>query len=171
MRRRTALVAWLLCAAGWRARAEATPLAAAGDGGRLTLQAVGPPPGLVLRDANGSVLRRYAATTLDGKAASRISALRDNPLRRSFIVALPDIAELWEISYDPKAEPIYDGLVHDWRMGEGLAQPGTYGVRRTRLARALERFEFDATGALVVDLDTGAAIHLDVRREIRPPRP
>lgn len=170
MRRRTTL-AWSLCAAAWQARAETAPPAAAGDHGRLLLQAVGPPPGLVLLDANGALLRRYAATTLDGKTASRVSALRDNAVRRSFVVALPDIAELWEISYDPKAEPIYDGLVHDWRMGEGLAQPGTYGVRRTRLARAVERFEFDATGALVVDLDTGAAIHLDVRREIRPPRP
>jgi Cytochrome D1 heme domain len=153
------------------AAAQTLPGATSGDGA-WRLEAREPPAGLTLFDATGAVVRRYATTTLDGRASSRVSAMRDNPKRRSFVLALPEIAELWEISYDPNAEPIYDGLVHDWRLGEGLATPGTFGVRRTRLERgdAVERFEFDATGARVIDSDRGTVIHLDVRRVISPAR-
>ncbi|HET9977007.1 MAG TPA: cytochrome D1 domain-containing protein [Burkholderiaceae bacterium] len=167
--KRRALVASLLAAP--LAGAQTTPSAASGDGA-WRLEALQPPAGLALFDATGAVVRRYATTTLDGRASSRVSAIRDNPKRRSFVLALPEIAEVWEISYDPKAEPIYDGLVHDWRLGEGIATPGRFGVRRTRLERreAVERFEFDATGARVIDLDRGTVIHLDVRRVIAPPQ-
>lgn len=153
------------------AAAQGPPSATSGDGA-WRLQAADPPAGLTLFDATGAVVRRYATTTLDGRASSRVSAIRDNPRRRSFVLALPEIAELWEISYDPKAEPIYDGLVHDWRLGEGIATPGRFGVRRTRLERgeAVERFDFDASGARVIDLDRGTVIHLDVRRVIGPPQ-
>ena len=40
------------------------------------------------------------------------------------------LAELWEISYDPKAEDFYDGPVHDFRMGEGVPVRGFLDVRR-----------------------------------------
>jgi hypothetical protein len=166
--RRRALVAALV-AVVTMARAGTQPLpGATSRDGAWRLEAHDAPAGLTLYDAQRVAVRRYATTTLDGRAASRVSQIRDNPKRRSFVLALPDIAELWEISYDPQAEPIHDGLVHDWRLGEGLAQPGQFGVRRTRLERdeAVERFEFDASGARVIDLDRGHVIHLDVRRVI-----
>jgi Cytochrome D1 heme domain len=147
----------------------AAPGATSSDGA-WRLEAPAAPAGLTLFDAQHAVVRRYATTTLDGRASSRVSLIRDNPKRRSFVLALPDIAELWEISYDPAAEPIYDGLVHDWRFGEGLAKPGQFGVRRTLLGRdqAVERFEIDATGTRVIDSARGNVIHLDVRRVIAP---
>jgi Cytochrome D1 heme domain len=168
VRRRTLVVA--LVATG-RAGAQPVPSATSSEGA-WRLEALAPPAGLTLFDAAGTVVRRYATTTADGRATSRVSQIRDNPQRRSFVLALPDIAELWEIAYDAAAEPIYDGLVHDWRMGEGLATPGRFGVRRTRLERgeAVERFDLDATGARVIDLDRGTVVHLDVRRVIAPAR-
>jgi len=168
VKRRALAVA--LLAAGCAA-AQPLPGATSRDGA-WRLEAQDPGHGLALLDAHGTAVRRYATTTLDGRATSRVSQIRDNPQRRSFVVALPDIAELWEISYDPRAEPIYDGLVHDWRLGEGLATPGPFGVRRTRLerAQAVERFDIDATGARIIDSDRGTVIHLDVRRVIEPGR-
>ncbi len=48
----------------------------------------------------------------------------------SFVVALQDIPEIWEISYDDKAAPIYLGLVHDYALGDGIAIPGKLNPRR-----------------------------------------
>ena len=83
------------------------------------------PHTLALFDADLKLVKTYAATTADGKASSRVSAVYDATPRQSFVVALKDLPELWEISYDPKAEPIYDGLVHDYKMGEGVPKRGS----------------------------------------------
>ena len=52
--------------------------------------------------------------------------------RESFVVALKDIPELWEISLRPQAPPIYDGLVHDYKMGEGDCEAAVCSVRAAR---------------------------------------
>jgi mono/diheme cytochrome c family protein/WD40 repeat protein len=101
------------------------------------------PHTLALFDAELNLVRSYAASAGDGQRSSRVSAVYDAAPRRSFVVALKDIPELWEISYDPKAEPIFDGLVHDYKMGEGLGKPGYLGVRRTLLDEPLDDFFFD----------------------------
>jgi mono/diheme cytochrome c family protein len=132
------------------------------------------PHTLALFDADLKLVKSFAAQTLDGKASSRVSAVYDATPRRSFVVALKDIAELWEISYDPKAEPIYDGLVHDYKMGESIAKPGYLGVRRTLLEEPLDDFFFDqgyrhALGATRPKTDGAASaqvVNLDIRRKI-----
>ena len=101
------------------------------------------PHTLALFDADLNLKKSYSAATLDGKTSSRVSAVYDATPRNSFVVALKDIPELWEISYDPKAAPIYDGYVHDYKMGEGIAKPGFLGVRRTPLDEPLDDFFFD----------------------------
>ncbi|MFT3858698.1 MAG: cytochrome D1 domain-containing protein [Aquabacterium sp.] len=101
------------------------------------------PGNVVLFDADLQLVRSYPATSLDGKAGSRVSAVYDAAPRRSFVIALKDLPELWEISYNPKAEPIHDGYVHDFRMGEAIAKPGFLGIRRTPLAQPLDDFFFD----------------------------
>ncbi len=132
------------------------------------------PHTLALFDSDLKLVKTFAAATLDGSASSRISAVYDAAPRRSFIVALKDIPELWEISYDPKAEPIHDGLVHDYKMGEAIAKPGYLGVRRTPLDEPLDDFFFDqsyrhALGATRPKADGQASaqvVNLDVRRKI-----
>lgn len=101
------------------------------------------PGTVVLFDADLNLVRTYPAGTLDGKQSSRVSAVYDAAPRQSFIVALKDVPELWEISYNPRAEPIHDGYVHDFRMGESIAKPGYLGVRRTPLSQPLDDFFFD----------------------------
>ena len=143
--------------------------------GRWVMAANYLPHTLALFDSDLQLVRTYEARTLDGSASSRVSAVYDAAPRSSFVVALKDIAELWEISYDPKAAPIHDGLVHDYKMGEAIAKPGYLGVRRTPLDEPLDDFFFDqsyrhvlgATRAKTQDGEaTAQVVNLDVRRKI-----
>ena len=151
-------------------------VAVSGDG-RWVMAANYLPRTVVLFDADLNFVKRYDATTLDGKEASRVSAVYDAAPRKSFVVALKDIPEVWEISYDPKAPPIYDGLVHDYKMGEAIAKPGYHGVRRTPLDEPLDDFFFDQSYRHVLGstrpktgtadgAPTAQVVNLDVRRKI-----
>ncbi|MFC3625961.1 cytochrome D1 domain-containing protein [Vogesella amnigena] len=116
---------------------------AVSDDGRWVLAGNTLPQTLVLLDANGlKPVKTYAVQDRSGKP-SRVSAVYDAAPRQSFIVALKDAAELWEISYNPKAAPIYPGYVHDYQMGEGLALPGYQNPRITPLDMVLDDFFFD----------------------------
>ncbi|MGV3492770.1 MAG: cytochrome D1 domain-containing protein [Ramlibacter sp.] len=142
--------------------------------GRWVLAANYLPHTLALFDADLNLVRTYAAATLDGSRSSRVSAVYDAAPRKSFVVALKDIPELWEISYDPAAAPVYDGLVHDFRMGEAIAKPGYHNVRRTPLEEPLDDFFFDdsyrhavGTARAAADGSTAAqVVNLDIRRRI-----
>lgn len=148
-------------------------VAVSGDG-RWVMAANYLPRTVVLFDANLQLQRSYPAQTLDGSRSSRVSAVYDASPRQSFVVAMKDIPELWEISYDPKAEPIRDGLVHDYRMNEAIAKPGYLGVRRTVLEEPLDDFFFDQSyrhvlGATRPRSDGQASaqvVNLDIRRKI-----
>ena len=152
-------------------------VAVSGDG-QWVMAANYLPHTLALFDADLNLVKTYAAATLDGKSSSRVSAVYDAAPRKSFVVALKDIPELWEISYDPKAAPIFDGYVHDYKMGEGVAKPGFHGVRRTLLDEPLDDFFFDqpyrhALGATRPRADgqqnaapSAQVVNLDIRRKI-----
>jgi mono/diheme cytochrome c family protein/DNA-binding beta-propeller fold protein YncE len=150
-------------------------VAVSGDG-RWVMAANYLPHTLALFDAGLNLVKTFAATTLDGKASSRVSAVYDAAPRGSFVVAMKDVPELWEISYDPKAEPIFDGYVHDYRMGEGVAKPGYLGVKRTLLDEPLEDFFFDqsyryALGATrpersAAERPSAQVVNLDIRRKV-----
>ena len=151
-------------------------VAVSGDG-RWVMAANYLPRTAVLFDADLHLVKRFDATTLDGKSASRVSAVYDAAPRHSFVLALKDIPEVWEISYDPKAGPIYDGYVHDYKMGEGIAKPGYQNVRRTPLDEPLDDFFFDQSYKNVLGstrakpgaaggTPTAQVVNLDARRKI-----
>ncbi|MBS0291350.1 MAG: c-type cytochrome [Proteobacteria bacterium] len=150
-------------------------VAVSGDG-RWVMAANYLPHSLALFDADLYLVKTYEAATLDGKASSRVSAVYDATPRNSFVVALKDIPEIWEISYDKKAAPIYDGLVHDYKMGEAIAKPGYLGVRRTPLSEPLDDFFFDQSYRHVLgatrpkagksEAASAQVVNLDVRRKI-----
>jgi mono/diheme cytochrome c family protein/WD40 repeat protein len=151
-------------------------VAVSGDG-QWVMAANYLPHTLALFDADLNLKQTYAAATLDGKATSRVSAVYDAKPRQSFVVALKDIPELWEISYNSKAEPIFDGYVHDYKMGEGVAKPGFLGVRRTPLDQPLDDFFFDQSYSNVLGATRGdtagessdasaQVVNLDARRKI-----
>ena len=136
--------------------------------GRWLLAARDVPPTLLLFDAEHRPVKTWPVTSRNGQTVSRIAAIVDAPARRSFVVALRDLAELWEISYDPKAEDFYDGPVHDFRMGEGVPVRGFLNPRRTYLGEPLESLRFDPVSTEVIGLAraTVQRINLDVRRRV-----
>ena len=136
--------------------------------GRWLLAARDVPPTLLLFDAEHRLVKSWPVTSRNGQVPSRVAAIVDAPTRRSFVVALRDIAELWEISYDPKAEDFYDGLVHDFRMGEGLPVRGFLNPRRTFLSEPVESLRFDPVSTEVIGVASATPhrINLDVRRRV-----
>ncbi|NOZ11846.1 MAG: cytochrome C oxidase Cbb3 [Gammaproteobacteria bacterium] len=101
------------------------------------------PHNIVILDARDLSLLKLIPVIDEHGKTSRVSAVYDAAPRKSFIVALKDITEVWEIPYTDDHEPIYPGLVHDYRMGEGLALKGPFPVRRIRLDDYLDDFFFD----------------------------
>lgn len=116
-------------------------VAVSGDG-RWVMAANYFPHTLALFDADLNLVKTYSAATQGGQATSRVSAVYDAAPRKSFVVALKDIAELWEISYDPQAAPSAGASVHDGQS-EATARPAYPAVRRTLLDEPLDDFFFD----------------------------
>ena len=81
-------------------RLERRPL---GDGGQLSAAHAGG-----VRGGRPLPGQAHPGGGRDGKS-SRVSAVYDAAPRESFIVALKDIPEVWEIPYGDKAQPIYGG--------------------------------------------------------------
>jgi hypothetical protein len=123
---------------------------------------------VVVFDA-GQPVKTLPTRALAGGDASTVSAVRWLPQRRSFVIAFDTLPELWELSVDPNAAPIHDGLVHDYRMGEAIAAPGYLGVRRTQLEAPARSLDADARGGAYVIVNAGKdqlIVNLDVRRVI-----
>lgn len=125
---------------------------------------------LVLHDAASAVLARWPLRDADGRPGVPIAVCRLQP-RQSFVVVFAGWHELWEISSDPAAPPIFDGLVHDYRMAEAIARPGYLGVRRIRLVQPWTAAWADGRVPWVLGAEAGAdgdsaVLHLDVRRVV-----
>jgi DNA-binding beta-propeller fold protein YncE len=127
------------------------------------------PHTLVLLDAELNVLKVHAVKDKDGKESSRVSAVYDASPRHSFVAALKDIPEVWEISYDPKAEDIPVGKIHDFQYKEGAFLPGFLNPRRTFLAEPLDDFFFTQDYSEVMgasrEAGKGQVVNLDARRK------
>ncbi|MDX1432708.1 MAG: cytochrome D1 domain-containing protein [Gammaproteobacteria bacterium] len=124
-----------------RAGINSRNLAVSGDG-RYVMVANYLPHTLVLLDAGDLSLLELIAVENDEGESSRVSAVYDAAPRQSFIAALKDLKEVWEIQYAD--EPVYYGRVHDYR-DEGAPKPAArFPVRRIRLDDYLDDFFFDA---------------------------
>ena len=156
-----------------RAALNTRNLAISGDG-RVVAVANYLPNTLVMLDAKDlSLLKVIPVKDRHGKATSRVSAVYQAAPRHSFIAALKDIPEIWEIPYDAKAKPVYSGLVHNYQEGqvEALAaNPKSFPLRRIELSQPLDDFFFDQSYRYVFGAARGAkksvVVHLDVGREI-----
>ena len=152
-----------------RAGINTRNLAVSGDG-KFVLVANYLPHTLVLLDADLNLVKVLEARDREGKQTSRVSAVYDAAPRKSFVAALKDIPEVWEVSYDEKAEPIPAGLVHDFRYKEGAFVPGRFNPRRSLLAEHLDDFFFTPDYKQLMassrDGGRGQVVHLDVRRKI-----
>ena len=132
------------------------------------------PHTLVILDAELNVARILPVTDKDGTTSSRVSAVYDASPRQSFVAALKDVKEVWEVSYNPKADAIPAGMIHDYKYQEGAFIPGFLNPQRSQLDDYLDDFYFtqgydEVMGASRNDAKkavTGQVVNLDARKKI-----
>jgi cytochrome c553 len=128
------------------------------------------PHTLVILNAGDLSLNKIIPVTDDHGRSSRVSAVYDARPRKSFIIALKDLTEVWEIPYNDDHEPIYAGLVHDYRYQEAIPLEGPFPVRRIRLEDYLDDFFFDDPYQHVIGAarngKNGQVVNLIVGRKI-----
>jgi len=132
------------------------------------------PHSLVILDADLNLSKILPVTDRDGKTSSRVSAVYDASPRQSFVAALKDVKEVWEISYNPKADDIPAGMIHDFKYREGAFIPGFLNPQRTPLEDYLDDFYFtqgydEVMGASRNDAKSavsGQVVNLDARKKI-----
>lgn len=143
------------------------------DDGKTVAVANYLPHTLVLLDARDLSPRKIIEVKdAGGTTSSRVSAVYQVAPRKSFVAALKDAPEIWEIFYSDHPPKVYSGFVHSYEasMIEGLAQKGPFPIRRIAIPEPLDDFFFDpgyhnligssrAGGkAIVVNLDVGREI-------------
>lgn len=117
---------------------------------------------------SGDAIDRIALADRQGRPATAARFVEALP-RASFIVLFRDIAEAWELVYMPGAEPAFDGLVHDYRSGEAIAQRSIWPLRRVVLDEPLHEFLFAPDFAHGIARARDGRLHvinLHVRRRI-----
>jgi len=152
-----------------RAGINTRNLAVSGDG-RFIMVGNYLPHTLVALSAHDLTPIRVLAVKDDKGRSSRVSAVYDARPRKSFVAALKDIKEVWELTYDEHAPPVYEGLVHDFRMGEGVPVEGPFPPRRILLDDYLDDFffvpDYSALVGAARDGVKGQVVNLNVRRRI-----
>lgn len=159
-----------------RAGINTRNIAVSGDGQWVMVANYLPQTLVLLKAADLSLERLIPVVNESGKG-SRVSAVYDAAPRKSFVAALKDIPELWELSYNPKAEPVFKGYVHDYKMGEAIATPGQWTPRVTKLDAILDDFFFSQDYAYVLGAARpadgsdppapgGQVVNLDIRRKV-----
>ncbi len=125
---------------------------------------------MVLNAEDLSLYRIIPTLNAAGDKTSRVSAVYDAAPRKSFVAALKDVPEVWELSYDANAEPVAEGLVHDFQYKEGAFKPAMFTPRRTLLADYLDDFFFTQSYGEILgtsrDASKGQVILLDSRKKI-----
>ncbi|MEI8168896.1 MAG: cytochrome D1 domain-containing protein [Rhodoferax sp.] len=152
-----------------RAGINTRNVAVSGDGKFLAV-ANYLPQTLVLLDADLNLLKVHTVKDKDGKNGSRVSAVYDASPRQSFIAALKDVPEVWEISYNPKADDVPVGMIHDFQYKEGAFIPGFLNPRRTTLSEPLDDFFFNQSYDEVMgtsrEAGKGQVVNLDARKKV-----
>ncbi|MCC6777766.1 MAG: c-type cytochrome [Hyphomicrobiales bacterium] len=155
-----------------RAGINSRNIAISRDGKHLAVANYLPHSLVVLSTDDLSVERIFEVRDRKG-VSSRVSAVYQARPRDSFIAALKDVPEIWEISTDPNAPPVYSGLVHSHEKGMIEALPssqGLFALRRIEVPEPLDDFFFDpdyrnlvgsareGKAAVVVNLNVGRDI-------------
>ena len=152
-----------------RAGINTRNLAVSADG-RYVMVANYLPHTLLLLDSRDlSPVKLFQVKDSAGKT-SRVSAVYTAPPRNSFIAALKDIPEVWEISYADDPPAGFGSWVHDYRKDSGekvVAEP--FPLRRIRVADYLDDFFFDSDYVSLIGASReggGQVVNMDVGRVV-----
>ena len=155
-----------------RAGLNSRNIAISADGKWLAVANYLPRTLTILAASDLAVARIFDVADRSG-APSRVSAVYQAPNRNSFVLALKDVPEIWEIATDPDAGPVHEGLVHSHESGmvEALASSqGLFARRRIAVSQPLDDFFFDPDYRNLIGAsregDKGVVVNLTVGREI-----
>ena len=122
------------------------------------------PHNLVLLNANDLSLNTIIPVKSHGES-SRVSAVYDAAPRKSFILALKDLPEIWEIPYEAGKT---GGWQHDYRTDAAEGNP-RFTPRIIKLKTPLDDFFFDQEYVFIMGASRsggGAVIDLDLGRKV-----
>jgi len=164
---------WSLAEVGRvRAGINSRNIAISSDGRWLAVANYLPRTLTILSTADLSVAAILDIRAKDG-TPSRVSAVYQAPTRDSFILALKDVPEVWEVATDPDAPPVYEGFVHSREKGavEGIpASRGLFARRRIVVSQPVDDFFFDPGYRNLIgaarDGARAVVVNLNVGREI-----
>lgn len=155
-----------------RAGLNSRNIAMSHDGQWLAVANYLPASLTILSTADLGVAKVIPVAGRDG-TPSRVSAVYQAPQRKSFVLALKDVPEIWEVATDPEAGPYHEGFVHSHEAGmeEALgAEQGLFARRRIDVSAPLDDFFFSPDYRQLIgtnrEAGTGVVVHLDVGREI-----
>ncbi len=161
-----------------RAAINTRNIAMSSDGKYLMVGNYLPNNVVILDTKDLSPLKVIAATDKDGNS-SRVSAVYNAPPRYSFIVALKDVKEVWEIPYsDEGGVEVFKGWAHDysveakaedWKVD--LSKEGhQFPIRRIKTDDYLNDFFFDPEYINLIgtarNSHNGQVINLDTKKKI-----
>jgi hypothetical protein len=148
---------------------ESRNLAVSGDG-KFIAVANASPSTLVLLDQDLKLLREHTVRNKERTQTSRVLGVFTAASRRSFIAPLQDVAEIWEVSYDPTSDDVPIGVIHDFLYKEGAFISGFLNPQRTRLDGPLHDVGFTADFSEIIGLGTEPGkllvVNLDARKLI-----
>jgi cytochrome c553/WD40 repeat protein len=152
-----------------RAGINTRNLAVSADG-RYVMVANYLPHSLVLLDAADLTPIKLSEVKNSKGTSSRVSAVYTAPPRNSFIAALKDIPEVWEISYADDPPIGFDGWIHDYREDSGeQRKPEPFPVRHIKVNDYLDDFFFDQDYDLLIGTSRegkGQVVNIDIGRVI-----
>ena len=131
---------------------------------------------VILNTKDLSVVKMIETKDSNG-VSSRVSAVYNAPPRHSFIVALKDVKEAWEIPYSDKGGvEVFKGWAHDYRKdsGEGKVEnwkvEDKFPIRRIKTADYLDDFFFDPDYINLIgtarNSHNGQVINLDAKKNV-----
>jgi dihydro-heme d1 dehydrogenase len=128
------------------------------------------PHTMVLLNATDLSLIKIIPVTDGLGNSSRVSAVYTASPRQSFIAALKDFKEVWEIHYSDDPPKVFNGAVHDFHMAEGLAEKGPFPIQHIQLDDYLDDFFFDQQYNNIMgaarNAKNGQVFNLNVKRKI-----
>ncbi len=155
-----------------RAGLNSRNIAISADGKWLAVANYLPSTLTILATGDLSVAKVFDVADRKG-TPSRVSAVYQAPDRGTFVLALKDVAEVWEIATTEDGGPYSEGLVHSNENGmeEALGvERGLFARRRIQVSAPLDDFFFSPDYRELIGAnregETGVVLNLDVGREI-----
>ena len=138
--------------------------------GRYVMVANYLPHTLVALDARDLSPLKVIEVRNEKGQTSRVSAVYTADPRSSFVAALKDIPEVWEINYEDEPPPGFSGWVHDYRKDSGDAhREEPFPVRRIKVKGYLDDFFLTQEYDRIIGTDrdgSGQVVDLDLKRAV-----